>query len=187
MNLVQIYRCLCDETRLRILHLLKQGPLCVCHFQDILQLPQVAVSKHLAYLRRTGMVEARRHEQWMIYSLPASPGRELDLQLRCLQDCVQTEPVFRADLRRLKAFGAEVQLDSPGARSPVRCEEGGQQSLPFRPVCRMKPDGSDSLHRQLVPEPPGGGHPARGGGRFDRRAERRIETGGLRASAGAYA
>ena len=95
MNLVQIYRCLCDETRLRILHLLKQGPLCVCHFQDILQLPQVAVSKHLAYLRRTGMVEARRHEQWMIYSLPASPGRELDLQLRCLQDCVQTEPVFR--------------------------------------------------------------------------------------------
>jgi len=58
MNLVQIYRCLCDKTRLRILHLLKQGPLCVCHFQDILQVPQVAVSKHLAYLRKTGMVEA---------------------------------------------------------------------------------------------------------------------------------
>ncbi len=104
-NLVKIYRCLCDTTRLRILHLLKQGPLCVCHFQDILELPQVAVSKHLAYLRRTGMVEARRHEQWMIYSLPGSPGRELDLQLRCLQDCVQTDPVFRADLRRLKDLG----------------------------------------------------------------------------------
>lgn len=107
MNLVQIYRCLCDVTRLRILHLLQQGPLCVCHFQDILQLPQVAVSKHLAYLRQTGMVEARRHEQWMIYSLPASPSRELDLQLRCLQDCVQTERVFRADLRRLKALGTK--------------------------------------------------------------------------------
>ncbi len=105
MKLVQIYRCLCDETRLRILHLLKQGPLCVCHFQAILQLPQVAVSKHLAYLRRTGMVEARRHEQWMIYSLPASRGRELDLQLSCLQDCVQTEAVFRVDLRRLRALG----------------------------------------------------------------------------------
>jgi ArsR family transcriptional regulator len=105
MKLVQIYRCLCDETRLRILHLLKQGPLCVCHFQEILQLPQVAVSKHLAYLRRAGMVEARRHEQWMIYSLPVSVGRELDLQLGCLQDCAQTEPVFRADLRRLRALG----------------------------------------------------------------------------------
>jgi DNA-binding transcriptional ArsR family regulator len=104
MKMVQIYRCLCDETRLRILHLLKQGPLCVCHFQEILQLPQVAVSKHLAYLRRTGMVEAHRHEQWMIYSVPVCPGRELDLQLRCLQDCVQTERVFRDDLRRLKAL-----------------------------------------------------------------------------------
>ncbi len=104
MKMVQIYRCFCDETRLRILHLLKQGPLCVCHFQEILQLPQVAVSKHLAFLRRTGMVEAHRHEQWMIYLLPGSRHRELDLQLSCLQDCAQTEPVFRADLRRLKSL-----------------------------------------------------------------------------------
>jgi DNA-binding transcriptional ArsR family regulator len=118
MNLVQMYRCLCDETRLRILHLLKQGPLCVCHFQDILQLPQVAVSKHLAYLRRTGMVEARRHEQWMIYSLPASPGRELALQLRCLQDCVQTEPVFRADLRRLKGLGPKCNWIPQALEAP---------------------------------------------------------------------
>lgn len=105
MKLVQIYQCLCNETRLRILHLLTQGPLCVCHFQEILRLPQVAVSKHLAYLRRAGMVEARRHDQWMIYSLPASIGRELELQLGCLQDCAQTEPVFGADLRRLQALG----------------------------------------------------------------------------------
>ncbi len=119
MKLVQIYRCFCDLTRLRILHLLSQGPLCVCHFQDILQLQQVAVSKHLAYLRKTGMVEARRHEQWMIYSLPASPGRELDLQLSCLQDCVQTEPVFREDLRRLKGLRPECDWipDALNARS----------------------------------------------------------------------
>ena len=56
MKLLQIYRCFCDETRLRILHLLTQGPLCVCHFQNILQVPQVAVSKHLAYLRAGGLV-----------------------------------------------------------------------------------------------------------------------------------
>ena len=118
MNLIQIYRCMCDETRLRILHLLKQGPLCVCHFQAILQVPQVAVSKHLAYLRRTGMVEARRHEQWMIYSLATSPDRELDLQLRCLQDCVQTEPAFRADLRRLEALGPKCNWISRALKAP---------------------------------------------------------------------
>ncbi len=102
MKLLQIYRCLCDETRLRILHLLAQGPLCVCHFQTILRLPQVAVSKHLAYLRGKGLVVAKRHEKWMIYRLPGKAPAELDLQLRCLQDCVQSHPIFRDDLRRLQ-------------------------------------------------------------------------------------
>jgi ArsR family transcriptional regulator len=107
MKLLQIYRCLCDETRLRILHLLTQGPLCVCHFQDILELPQVAVSKHLAYLRAKGIVAARRHGKWMIYRLAEPASGELDLQLRCLQDCVQSHPIFRQDLRRLKKMRCE--------------------------------------------------------------------------------
>lgn len=109
MKLVQIFRCFCDETRLRILHLLAQGPLCVCHFQEILQLPQVAVSKHLAYLRANGLVVARRHEKWMIYRLPDKTFPELDLQLRCLQDCVQSHPVFREDLKRLKKLKCECE------------------------------------------------------------------------------
>ncbi len=125
MKLVQIYRCLCDETRLRILHLLKQGPLCVCHFQEILQLPQVAVSKHLAYLRRAGMVEAHRHEQWMIYSLPVLGGQELDLQLSCLQDCAQTEPVFREDMRRLRALGPKCNWVPKALESPTTCDKPG--------------------------------------------------------------
>lgn len=101
--LIQIYNCLSDATRLRIVHLLTQSPLCVCHLQEILGLTQVAASKHLAYLRQRGLVEARRHEQWMIYSLPEKRPRELDWQLRCLQDCLPTHPEFREDLRRLKA------------------------------------------------------------------------------------
>jgi ArsR family transcriptional regulator len=106
-QLIEIYNCLCDETRLRIVHLLRQTPLCVCHLQDILGLTQVAASKHLAYLRQRGLVEARRHEQWMIYSLPGKPPRELDWQLRCLQDCLPTHPMFRQDLRKLKARQAD--------------------------------------------------------------------------------
>jgi DNA-binding transcriptional ArsR family regulator len=49
MDLIQIYQCFCDRTRLRILHLLTKSSLCVCHFQDILGEPQVKISKHLAY------------------------------------------------------------------------------------------------------------------------------------------
>ncbi len=107
MRLIQIYACFCDETRLRLLHLLGRGPLCVCHFQEILQVPQVAVSKHLAYLKQRGLVQARRHEQWNIYSLPEPRPVGLDRQLRCLQDCAQTEEVFRKDLRRLANLRSE--------------------------------------------------------------------------------
>ncbi|MEJ5239111.1 MAG: metalloregulator ArsR/SmtB family transcription factor [Limisphaera sp.] len=102
MQLAQIYRCLCDPTRLRIVHLLTHGPLCVCHIQDILGLPQVVVSKHLAYLRQKGMVEARRHRQWMIYALPSHAPPELAAHLRCLEECAETQPVLRKDLRRLQ-------------------------------------------------------------------------------------
>ncbi len=107
MELIKIYRCLCDETRLRILHLLAQGPLCVCHFQTILGASQVAISKHLAYLRKHGMAEARRHEQWMIYQLPKKRPAELHRQLQCLQDCAPAYAVFREDLKRLKKLRCE--------------------------------------------------------------------------------
>ena len=101
MKLVAIYRCLCDETRLRILHLLSVRPLCVCHLQEILGEPQVKISKHLAYLKVQGMAESRRHQNWMIYSLPRKRSSELETNLKCLQDCVSTEPVFKKDLRAL--------------------------------------------------------------------------------------
>ena len=108
MDLVRIYQCFCDPTRLRILHLLSKGPLCVCHFQDILGEPQVKISKHLAYLRARGMVEAEREQTWMIYSLPTQRAPELKANLKCLQDCVQTEPIFKRDLQRLDKVVAKV-------------------------------------------------------------------------------
>ena len=104
MKLVQIYRCLCDETRLRLLHLLLQGPLCVCHFQTVLGEPQVKISKHLGYLKARGLVVATRRGNWMIYALPPERGRspELKANLACLQDCAGESAVFGRDLVRLK-------------------------------------------------------------------------------------
>ena len=102
MKLIAIYKCLCDETRLRILSLLSQSPLCVCHIQQVLEKSQVIVSQHLAYLREREMVTVQRHQQWMIYSLPPSPPIELATNLKCLQDCLQTEPVFKKDHAKLK-------------------------------------------------------------------------------------
>ena len=102
MNLIEVYQCFCDRTRLRILHLLAESPLCVCHFQDVLGETQVKISKHLAYLRSHGMVTTEREHNWIIYSLPKQRAVELDKNLKCLQDCVQTDPVFKRDLQKLK-------------------------------------------------------------------------------------
>lgn len=102
MKLIQIYQCLCDETRLRILNLLLRGPLCVCHIQKILGESQVNVSRHLGYLKEREMVEAERHQNWMIYRLPVKCPPELEANLKCLQDCCTTEAIFRSDLAKLQ-------------------------------------------------------------------------------------
>jgi ArsR family transcriptional regulator, arsenate/arsenite/antimonite-responsive transcriptional repressor len=115
MELVQIYECLCDTTRLRLLNVLGQGPLCVCHFQEILDEPQVKISKHLAYLRKRGLVEAEREGNWMVYSLPKKPTRELKANLACLQDCAQENPHFRGDLTRLKKLAPHLARTGPAA------------------------------------------------------------------------
>ncbi|HEY1791715.1 MAG TPA: metalloregulator ArsR/SmtB family transcription factor [Opitutaceae bacterium] len=116
MSLVEIYQCLCDSTRLRILNLLAEGPLCVCHLQDILGEPQVKVSKHLAYLKTRGMAEARREGNWMIYSLPGRPPRELKANLACLQDCCHEDKGFRRDREALRRL-----LPCMDGRGPAWC------------------------------------------------------------------
>ena len=102
MDLIQIYECFCDETRLRILSLLSRGSLCVCHFQEALRLPQVKISKHLRYLKQHELVESEKHLNWRIYRLPRKRSKELQLHLKCLQDCVQERAVFKEDLKRLR-------------------------------------------------------------------------------------
>lgn len=113
MDLVHIHECLCDRTRLRIVHLLLHGPLCVCHIQEVLREPQVKVSRHLAYLRNRGMLGVERCGQWMIYRLPEDRGASLNANLACLQDCCREERVFRDDAARLSRVKAAMGQDSP--------------------------------------------------------------------------
>lgn len=113
MRLVRIYECLCDETRLRLLHVLAAGPLCVCHFQAILREPQVKISKHLAYLRARGLVACERQGNWKVYALPAKPGPELRRNLACLQDCARENPVFQSDRARRRKLAPRFARTSP--------------------------------------------------------------------------
>jgi ArsR family transcriptional regulator len=120
MELVQIYECLCDVTRLRLLHVLVQGPLCVCHFQAVLREPQVKISKHLAYLRARDLVEVERDGNWMVYALPAKRSRELQANLACLQDCAGEDPVFKRDLARLQKLAPKLAAAGPCGCGPAK-------------------------------------------------------------------
>ena len=97
-----LFRAFADPTRLRILHLLAPGELCVCDLVDVLRLPQPKISRHLAYLRRAGMVLARREGPWMHYRLaPAQNSLQTKL-LDCLTCCFKDLPELAADARKLR-------------------------------------------------------------------------------------
>ena len=100
MNVISLYKCLCDRHRLRILNLLGEGPLCVCHLMEILEMEQVKVSKQLLFMKERGLVEAERCAQWMIYRLSGDVNPLLQENLKCLQDCAGEELCFREDLKK---------------------------------------------------------------------------------------
>ena len=68
-----LFKALADTTRLRILGLLLTGEVCVCHIHESLRIPQPKASRHLAYLRKAGLVDARREGLWMHYRLADLP------------------------------------------------------------------------------------------------------------------
>jgi ArsR family transcriptional regulator, arsenate/arsenite/antimonite-responsive transcriptional repressor len=76
LQLERLFQALGDRTRLRLLSLMSRGEICVCYFVEILDEPQPKISRHLAYLRRAGLVEARRTGKWMQYRL-ARPNDEI--------------------------------------------------------------------------------------------------------------
>src|SRR3989442_7694866 len=65
----QLFKALADATRLRILGLLLTGEVCVCHIHESLRIPQPKASRHLAYLRRAGLVDTRRDGLWVHYRM----------------------------------------------------------------------------------------------------------------------
>jgi len=101
-----LFKALADETRLRILGLLLTGEVCVCDIHESLKIPQSKASRHLAYLRRSGLVDTRREGLWVHYRL----GRLADPVLAAIGDAVghalaHVESVHRDAARLHKRTG----------------------------------------------------------------------------------
>ncbi len=97
----RLFRAFSDRTRLRILNLLRSGELCVCDLVRVIGVPQPKISRHLAYLRRAGLVTARKEGLWMHYELASSRNAFHQKLLECLACCFPDVPELAADLKRL--------------------------------------------------------------------------------------
>jgi len=100
-----MFRAFSDRTRLRILHLLRDGELCVCDLVDVLAVPQPKASRHLAYLRKAGLVVARKQGLWSYYSLAPTRNTFHEKLLDCLASCFNDVPELAKDAKRLCARG----------------------------------------------------------------------------------
>ena len=112
MEIIQVYKCFCDVERLRILNLLMDGPLCVCHLVDILDSEQVKISKQLRYMKEQGMLEDERVAQWKVYRLAEADNPLLRENLKCLQDCYGDLIAFDADNKKRGEIVARMQEEN---------------------------------------------------------------------------
>lgn len=96
-----MFRAFSDRTRLRLLNMLRDGETCVCDLTTVLDVPQPKVSRHLAYLRKSGLVRARKDGLWMHYELTAATTEFHKSLLTCLACCFRTVPELSKDLERL--------------------------------------------------------------------------------------
>ena len=104
----KMFRAFADRTRLRILHLLQDGELCVSDIITILRIPQAKASHHLNYLRRAGLVEVRKEGLWCFYRLYPAQSPFHEKLLDCLGQCFADVPGLAADRVRaakIKASG----------------------------------------------------------------------------------
>jgi ArsR family transcriptional regulator, arsenate/arsenite/antimonite-responsive transcriptional repressor len=95
-----MFRAFSDRTRLRILCLLRRKEICVGDIVEILQVPQPKISRHLAYLRRAGLVTARKSGLWCYYSIAPGQAAFHKKLVSCLINCFGDVPQIKSDLAR---------------------------------------------------------------------------------------
>ena len=125
-----LFKAFADATRVRLLNLLAQREHCVCEFQSILCVPQPKISRHLAYLRRAGLVRTRRDGKWIYYSLAPAGNAVHTSLLRWLRGCFTEICFLQRDLKRDRRSKPMVRKNMSGGCHPEPVE--GSHSLKYR-------------------------------------------------------
>lgn len=121
----RFFRALADFTRLRLINLIARQELCVCYFVQVIDVPQPKISRHLAYLRRAGIVAARREGKWMHYRLAVPSDPHAANILKTTIASFRHDKEMQRDLDRLRraCSGPQSLVQLIGA--PLPAEVGG--------------------------------------------------------------
>jgi ArsR family transcriptional regulator len=120
-DLEKFFIALSDRNRLRLLNLMGEDEVCVCFFVEILKMPQPKVSRHLAYLRRAGIVEARREGKWMHYRIAPPSDKYARRILEAVREWLGRDREMQQDRARLIKICCAPSLPVPlqGAPRPA--------------------------------------------------------------------
>ena len=120
----QLFRALADGTRLRLINLMSEQEICVCYFVEVVGAPQPKISRHLAYLRRAGLVSARREGKWMHYRLIVPQEPHAAAILKSAMEALRRDKAMQKDREQLTraCCGPKSLVQVLGAPAPVRIE-----------------------------------------------------------------
>lgn len=121
------FRALADSTRLRIINLIGDQEVCVCFFVEILKTNQPKISRHLAYLRRAGIVSARREGIWMHYRLSAPSDENAARVLQDVREWLAKDDLMQQDSKRLDRIccAPRLPIQLQGSPKPIPLEARG--------------------------------------------------------------
>src|SRR6185437_14801813 len=109
-DLELFFRALADRTRLRLINLIGDQEVCVCFFVEILKTNQPKISRHLAYLRRAGIVASRREGIWMHYRLSTPKDENAARVLSEVREWLLKDPAMQSDRKRLDKICCAPEL-----------------------------------------------------------------------------
>ena len=123
-DLAPLFAALADRTRLRLLNLIAGREVCVCYLVEILRQGQPKISRHLAYLRKAGVVAARREGKWMHYRVERPENAAAASILEAVFESFKSDREMQSDLIRLTRACCEPErfVALQGVPIPIQSE-----------------------------------------------------------------
>jgi ArsR family transcriptional regulator len=118
-SIALLFKALADRTRLRLINLIGEHEVCVCFLVEVLKLNQPKISRHLAYLRRAGVVSARREGKWIHYRIVEPPDRHAANIFREVRTWLASEATMKTDRARLQKICCAPTLPVPLQKAPL--------------------------------------------------------------------